>query len=454
MALKWKKKSPVRLIAVLLAIISAIIWTTLFMKDVRKDVIEEASKQNSWEGAADIDSARLIVTNLNYNLRDEGNSSLRAREDTEGFDSTLGRVNDEDRSSLSSEIEKFPRVYNRLYSNMATLRDMNASRPSVLIVAQARTGSSFLGDAFNQNPDVFYLFEPLYGVNRPSHDNDADALPFLKRIFDCTFTPARYVLQIARFRRFSSNALSTPPLCLVKTYFSTRIKRCKSLDPANMRQICLKKYRAVVSKVLTARLPEQRVDSLFPICSPRNCTIFYLVRDPRAFLYSQMKVGMINWAAVANASVLKAQNTPHPLLGIYCRQICERMEENVRAFQRPQLATENSFILRYEDLAKNPIETLKRVYNISGIQMANSTLHWIKNSTGNEYDISRSEERNEFSTKRNSKAVIDKWRLEMEHCIVIIVEKSCRRVMKLLGYKPIAGSKELQYNLNFSLSDE
>ena len=42
----------------------------------------------------------------------------------------------------------------------------------------------------------------------------------------------------------------------------------------------------------------------------------------------------------------------------------------------------------------------------------------------------------------------------MEHCIVIIVEKSCRRVMKLLGYKPIAGSKELQYNLNFSLSDE
>ena len=37
-------------------------------------------------------------------------------------------------------------------------------KTNVLILAGHRTGSSFLGEIFNQNRDAYYLFEPLAAV--------------------------------------------------------------------------------------------------------------------------------------------------------------------------------------------------------------------------------------------------------------------------------------------------
>lgn len=37
-------------------------------------------------------------------------------------------------------------------------------KTNVLIIAGHRTGSSFLGEIFNQNKDAYYLFEPLAAV--------------------------------------------------------------------------------------------------------------------------------------------------------------------------------------------------------------------------------------------------------------------------------------------------
>ena len=44
-----------------------------------------------------------------------------------------------------------------------------------------------------------------------------------------------------------------------------------------------------------------------------------------------------------------------------------------------------------------------------------------------------------MSTNRNSKAQIDKWRLEVDPDLVNIIEDGCRHVMLLLGYKPLNG---------------
>ena len=33
-----------------------------------------------------------------------------------------------------------------------------------MIVTYMRSGSTFTGDLFNQNPDVFYVFEPLHAI--------------------------------------------------------------------------------------------------------------------------------------------------------------------------------------------------------------------------------------------------------------------------------------------------
>lgn len=93
------------------------------------------------------------------------------------------------------------------------------------------------------------------------------------------------------------------------------------------------------------------------------------------------------------------------------------------------------FMLRYEDLTRNPIETLTRVFYPTGITMHMITFEWV------ESHISENNEENGYamSTNRNSKAQIDKWRLEVDPDLVNIIEDGCRHVMLLLGYKPLNG---------------
>jgi len=323
----------------------------------------------------------------------------------------------------------------------ARLEDMKTSIRTLIIVGQARTGSSFLGDAFNQHPDVFYLFEPLYGVAPPKQPNDPRPMKFLKGMLRCKFEFPRYVQEIEKFRRFSSKALSSPPLCQNQT---RKKLQCVHLNADNMESVC-KNYSKTVLKILTPRIPSFRVDSLFPLCNSSDCGIVYLVRDPRSLVFSHMKVG---FAWETNNSL-----SPQPIIRQYSEAICQQVEENVRIFEnRPGWMKPRSYMLRYEDLARNPVEILRRVYKLTGLDMQKSSLDWIKAHTG-EGAADEKEEQNHFSTNRNSKIVVDKWRVDMDPCIVTIIEESCQSLMRLLGYKPVNRSDKTQYDLTVSLSD-
>jgi len=48
--------------------------------------------------------------------------------------------------------------------NASTRGAGDNSKLFVVIVAGFRTGSTLLGEIFNQNPDVNYIFEPFHGV--------------------------------------------------------------------------------------------------------------------------------------------------------------------------------------------------------------------------------------------------------------------------------------------------
>jgi len=50
---------------------------------------------------------------------------------------------------------------NKKFSTNNKLQRKGSSRKQVLIVTEYRSGSSFIGEIFNRNPDIFYLFEPL-----------------------------------------------------------------------------------------------------------------------------------------------------------------------------------------------------------------------------------------------------------------------------------------------------
>lgn len=512
--IKWRRKSLIRVTAILLVISCLFSWTFI-RKKINKDGRETVAGQNAKRYSTEIKADPfIVVTNSGRNSRRsqsiaEHNGSVllgdslgetpneiqksvseNSKEDAEKttlvdvaksrsspLDSVVASDALKDKRKHSSENQKSMRVYkssiptrieNNLSHNHSEFKENNRAnseqfymnmtscggvRQSLIIVAQARTGSSFLGDAFNQHPDVFYLFEPLHGVNPPSHNNDANSMKFLEGILHCKFNSAKYVKEIDRFRRYSSKALSSPPLCESKTYVWTLKKNCTVLDPFNMEAVCKSNYSATVIKILTSRIPSYKLDSLFPLCnSSINCSLLYLVRDPRPIIFSHMKVGMIAWDKISNVSALY-KDSPRPLIRLYATQMCQQIEANIKIFQNlPRQMKNIHYMLRYEDLARDPTETLTRVYKMVGLEMTNVTLRWIRIHTGEGRARGR-DEKNEFSTKRNSKAVIDKWRFEMDPCVVEIVEESCRSVMKLLGYKPINRSEKVQYDLNISLSN-
>lgn len=336
-----------------------------------------------------------------------------------------------------------------------TPESVTSYKGNLIIAAQPRTGSSFLGDAFNQHPDVFYLFEPLRGiVNSPlQHLKDPKPMQFLAGILHCKFSQPTYIKHIQNFRRFSSNALSSPPLCAKKTFRDTTRKKCVSLSTINMGAVCKSNYNVTVMKILTSRIPNGTVKSLFPLCDSTNCTIIYLVRDPRPVVFSQMKVGIQSWQ---NFKVRGSHDTaPRPSIQMYSASVCRQIEANVKTFKNLTGWMKSRYhILRYEDLAGNATETLRRVYKMVGLEMVNSTLEWIElHTTGKRGSSKRDSQNYNYSTRRNSKAAIDNWRLEIDPCVVHIIEHSCRSVMKLLGYKPLNGSEQMQYNLNVSLTD-
>lgn len=101
----------------------------------------------------------------------------------------------------------------------------------VLLMASTRTGSSFVGEFFNQHGEsMFYLFEPLWHVERmlfpAAEANNGTLLPeiyrdLLQALFLCDFSPLEKFISPPPqdhvtpdlFRRESSMALCEEPVC-------------------------------------------------------------------------------------------------------------------------------------------------------------------------------------------------------------------------------------------------
>lgn len=107
----------------------------------------------------------------------------------------------------------------------------SGGRKHILLLATTRTGSSFVGEFFNQHGEnMFYLFEPLWHVERmltiATETNNGTVLAgvyrdVLQGLFLCDFSPLEKFLSPppvdhvtpSLFRRESSVSLCEEPVC-------------------------------------------------------------------------------------------------------------------------------------------------------------------------------------------------------------------------------------------------
>ncbi|KAM4619071.1 carbohydrate sulfotransferase 1-like [Polymixia lowei] len=369
-------------------------------------------------------------------------------------------------SSSSSSSSSFP------------LPSYNVSRRThILILATTRSGSSFVGQLLNQHPEVFYLFEPLYHVQSAllprlaQSRNPAErrvmlgaARDLLRSLYHCHLNSLESYIRPSPtnhstdklFRRGASRALCSPPVCeaplspteqvLVLGDEGECVKRCGPLNVSLATEACREKRHTAIK---TVRIP-QVSDLRALVDDPRlNLKVIQLVRDPRGILASRIETFRDTyrlwrlWRATGRR--------PYNLDLGQINTVCEDFLSSVSTgLARPAWLRGRYMLLRYEDLARSPLQKTRELYDFLGLSLDHSVEDWILNNTRGSSDLSA---RQKYGTVRDSAANAENWRQKVSFDMVAYTQTVCQPVLELLGYKTVSHPGELR-NLSYSLVED
>lgn len=348
-----------------------------------------------------------------------------------------------------------------------SLAPLKETRKHVLLMATTRTGSSFVGEFFNQQGNIFYLFEPLWHIEKtvsfePGGANAVgSALVYrdvLKQLFLCDlYILENFIIPFPEdhltpfmFRRSSSRSLCEEPVCtpFVKKVFEKyhcKNRRCGPLNVTLAAEACLRKEHVALKAVRIRQL-----EFLRPLVEdPRlDMRIIQLVRDPRAVLASRMVAfsgkyeTWKKWAVEGAASL--HEDEVQRLKG-NCESIRLSAELGLR---QPAWLQGRYMLVRYEDIARSPIQRAKDIYKFTGVTITPQVEEWIRKNTQapqDSHDI--------YSTQKNSSEQFEKWRFSIPFKLAQVVQNVCSPAMNLFGYK-LADSPEVLTNRSVSLLEE
>ncbi|XP_053283527.1 carbohydrate sulfotransferase 1 [Pleuronectes platessa] len=354
--------------------------------------------------------------------------------------------------------------------------DVN-KRTHILILATTRSGSSFVGQLFNQHPEVFYLFEPLFHVQSAllprlvQSRNLAErrvmmgaATDLLRSLYHCHLISLENYIRPRPsnhstdklFRRGASRSLCSPPVCevplgpdeqsLVLTDEGECGKRCGPLNVSLAADACRGKRHIAIK---TVRIP-QISDLRALIEDPRlNLKVVQLVRDPRGILASRVETFRDTyrlwrlWRATGRR--------PHNLDLGQIKTVCEDFLRSLSmGLAKPAWLRGRYMLLRYEDIARFPVQKTRELYSFLGMVLDQSVEDWIINNTRGSSDLSS---RHKFTTVRDSAANAENWRLKLSFDMVVYTQTVCQPVLDILGYKKVFHPKELR-NFSHSLVED
>jgi hypothetical protein len=89
-------------------------------------------------------------------------------------------------------------------------------------------------------------------------------------------------------------------------------------------------------------------------------------------------------------------------------------------------------LVRYEDMALNPMDYAKKLYAKLNLHFTDSVQQWIKDHT-----VIRDILANPHSTVRDSRSAAFSWISRLDITEAIEIQEYCEDVMKQLGYKVI-----------------
>ncbi|XP_038070473.1 carbohydrate sulfotransferase 1-like [Patiria miniata] len=311
------------------------------------------------------------------------------------------------------------------------------SKIQILIVTNRRSGSSFLGQFFNQHPDVFFQFEPLK-LTEWKQEFYPDGIEYLRHLLKCQFDKTPYLVEFYNrepLHRASSKVMNDFPLCNLTESLPKKSRykvRCPPLETLPLIQTCQKKQHQTIKLI---RL--YSIASLEPIALDHdiNLKIIHLVRDPRATYISRSRIPGANVSSVLGKS-----------LDAGISYLCRRINRNLDFIRSQPAWLQGKYkLVRYEDIANNPKKLAQEIYKFTGLgQLPQEVLKWIQSNTQKSaIKPNMQPGESHYSTTRNASQVPEAWRYEVPLKVVLRMQEFCRETLRYLGYREVRTTKEL-----------
>ena len=362
-----------------------------------------------------------------------------------------------------ANIQDITDIYKEMLLTAATRRKLaqhaRTARKNLIIVSHGRSGSSLMGDIFNHNPSVFYMYEPLQSAKRitkgKSTTNESYSSiveKFLTGVFRCKFDQPEILADIEKYYRKLdhpriSQAIASPPLCPYKPSDSRwDPKLCYPMTSESLGSACKDNYNLTVIKVLMDRIPESNIKTVLTSCNSFDvdCKIIFLVRDPRAVIPSSRSFGFFNEKGNKDA----LQNTR-----LFSYKLCKETEENLDFIRKlPDFLRKRIKLQRYEDAAMDPLKELSGLHDFVGLPVLESVRTWLNETTQlSRSDCNEKDGAQATCTKDNARVAANRWRWKVPPHDISVIEYYCASVMRLVGYRTVDRSYELLANVTIPL---
>ena len=342
-------------------------------------------------------------------------------------------------SSISSQVlSTGGNLGPKFTSEKADLQPTNrpeVRRRSLLIYGADRSGTTFTTKMFAEDPQLLTVYEPLWITSAWNKEDPTEVahwkrnvLDVLRGILSCKFADSQ------AGTRFLSHTQRRWSGAFVRNPFTTAAfcnGTCQDLSkiPDYADHVCMSKYKHSVTKIGEPRMPDQLMSTVVPDVFLENpetdVRVIQLVRDPRASFNSRIKLGWME----------EFHDWHFP---ITVRNKCAKLAENTKLGRELPTKWRQKYLeVHYEDLAKDPIETTKKMYRFAGFEMALGVIDWVVRNTSPTKEELLKEMKDKFSSVRNSSAVADQWRREAPIERTKIIEKHCKEAFELLGLEKV-----------------
>lgn len=222
-------------------------------------------------------------------------------------------------------------------------------------------------------------------------------------------------------------------------------RQCGPLNLTRASESCLSKQHHAIKTVRVRQL-----ETLQPLVGdPRlDVRVIQLVRDPRAVLASRMVAFSSKyqtWKTWAQDGQVPEDDEEVKRLKGNCDNIRMSAEAGL---SRPRWLRNRYMLVRYEDIARYPMQKAEEMYRFTGIPFSPQARQWILKNTQTTQGASGI-----YSTQKNSSEQAEKWRFSIPFTLAQVVQRVCGSTMKLFGYRLVSDEKTLT-NKSFSLLEE